>query len=48
MLHVFVTAAAQTERTYSKLVPQEDTGRRTETNRERKNCREESHLYPRL
>ena len=36
------------KRTYPKLVSQEDTGRRTETNRKRKNCREESHLYPRL
>ena len=34
--------------TYPKLVSQEDTGRRAETNRKRKNCREESHLYPRL
>ena len=36
------------KRTYSKLMPQEDTGRRTETNQKRKNCPEESHLHPKL
>ena len=34
------------KRTYPKLVPQEGTGRWTETNRKRKNCREKSHVYP--
>ena len=33
------------KRTYPELVPQEDAGRKTETNRERKNCRKESHVY---
>ena len=33
------------KRTYPKLVPQEDTRRRTETNRKQKDCREKSHVY---
>ena len=31
-------------RTYPKLVPQEDTKRRTEANQKRKNCRKKSRL----
>ena len=33
------------KRTYPELGPQEDTGRRIETNRERKNCQKERHVY---